>query len=246
VRALRGYLLLGLAVFALIIGATLPASLLLPLLPVRLALSEVSGTVWDGQARELRLDGVGLGSLTWHLSPIALLQIRLAGEFALDRSDGQVAGHLSLQRGGVLTAESVRLDLPLNALHPQSADESWQGRLRGTVTSARLQDGWPVALVGEFSLEHLRAPHAPDDLGGYVLSFDPRDQAPEALLGRLHDDGGPLAVTAQLRLNASRTYEVSGDVGVRGAVSGELGRALAFLGTPAADGRRPLALSGTF
>jgi Type II secretion system (T2SS), protein N len=246
VRALRGYLLLGLGVFVLIIGATLPASLLLPLLPARLALSDVSGTVWDGEAAGLTLDGVPLGALTWHLSPVGLLQARLAGDLTLSRADGQLTGHVSLQRGGVWTAESVRLDLPLDALHPQSGDAAWQGRLRGTVTSARLQDGWPVALTGAFTLEHLHAPHAPDDLGRYELRFDPRDQTPEALLGRLHDEGGPLAVTAQLRLNPSRTYAVSGDVGVRGAVSEELGRALAFLGTPAVDGRRPLALGGSF
>lgn len=245
-RALRGYLLLGVLVFALVIAATLPARLLVPFLPTRLSLQDVSGTLWDGAAEQLNLDGTALGQVQWRLSPWGLLRARLSGDLAIVRPDGRLSGHLSLQRGGQIEAQGLSLDLPLNTLHPESTQSSWQGRIQGNVAFARLENGWPVALEGQFTIEHLHAPNAPDDLGRFVLTFDPRDSTPEALLGRLHDDGGPLMVTAQLRLEPARAYELAGDVAARSALSDELARALAFLGSPGENGRRPLAMSGTF
>jgi general secretion pathway protein N len=245
-RALRGYLLLGVLVFAVVIAATLPARVLVPLLPTRLALTDVSGSIWDGAAAQVSLDGTPLGQLQWHLSPLEGLRARLAGDVAITRPDGHLSGHLSLQRSGQLEAQGLTLDLPLNTLHPESTQAGWQGRLRGEVSYARLERGWPVALAGRFTIEHLRAPNAPDDLGRFHLTFDPRDSTPQALLGRLQDDGGPLSVTAQLRLEPARAYQLAGDVAARGALSEDLSRALAFLGSPGENGRRPVSMSGTF
>jgi general secretion pathway protein N len=245
-RALRGYLLLGALVFAIVIAATLPARLLVPLLPTRLTLQDVSGTLWDGAAAQLSLDGTALGQVQWQLSPMGLLRARLSGELAITRPDGRLSGRLSLRRSGEIEAQALSMDLPLNTLHPESTQATWQGRIHGDVAYARLENGWPVALEGKFTIEHLHAPNAADDLGRFVLTFDPRDNTPQALLGRLHDEGGPLIVTAQLRLEPARAYQLAGDVGVRGTLSDELARALAFLGSPGDNGRRPLAMSGTF
>jgi predicted GNAT family acetyltransferase len=211
-RALRGYLLLGALVFAIVIAATLPARILLPWLPTRLALQDVSGTLWDGAAAQLSLDGTALGQVQWQLSPLGLLRARLTGVMTITRPDGRLSGHLSLRRGGELEAQALSLDLPLNTLHPESTQATWQGRIHGDVAYARLEQGWPVALEGRFTIEHLQAPNAVDDLGRFVLTFDPRDSTPEALLGRLHDEGGPLIVTAQLRLEPARAYQLAGDV----------------------------------
>ena len=245
-RALRGYLLLGVLVFAVVIAATLPARVVVPFLPTRLALRDVSGSIWEGAAAQVTLDGAPLGQLQWHLSPLDGLRARLAGDVTITRPDGHLSGHLSVQRGGQIEAQGLSLDLPLNTLHPESTQAGWQGRLRGEVTYARLEQGWPVALAGHFTIEHLRAPNAPDDLGRFRLTFDPRDSTPQALLGRLQDDGGPLSVIAQLRLEPARAYQLAGDVAARGALSDELSRALAFLGAPSENGRRPISLSGTF
>jgi len=246
VRALRSYLLLGFIIFLIVAAATLPASLLTGLLPARVALKDVTGTLWEGTAGELQLDATPLGALHWRVSPFSLLHGRLSGDLALTHPDGHVSGEVTLRRGGILEVTQLRLDLPLTTLHPEHPQNSWDGRVQGEVIFARLEQGWPLALQGRFILEHVHAPNARDDLGRFVLDFDPRDAQPTALLGRLRDDGGPVAVTAQLRLLKTRAYQLDGDVAARGALSDELARALAFLGTPADNGRRPLTITGTF
>ncbi len=245
-RRLRPYLALGLAVFVLAAVASLPAALLSRGLPSRVTLEGVSGTLWDGAATTLRLDGAALGALDWTLSPWALLRGTLAGQVVLTRPDGHLNGHLVLHADGALEASSLTLDLPLTTLHPEHDAKTWDGRIRGQVAYARLDLGWPVALQGHFDLLHLHAPQSPDDLGSFVLDFDPRDAKPTALLGRLHDTGGPLSVTGQLRLEQSRAYQLDGDVAAHGVISEDLTRTLAFFGSPQPNGSRPFTITGTF
>ena len=97
-RALRGYLLLGVLVFAVVIAATLPARVVVPFLPTRLALRDVSGSIWEGAAAQVNLDGAPLGQLQWHLSPLEGLRARLAGDVTITRPDGHLSGHLSVRR----------------------------------------------------------------------------------------------------------------------------------------------------
>lgn len=245
-RALRPYLALAALVFLGVILATLPASLLLRAMPARITLDGVSGSLWDGAADSVHLDGVALGAFQWHLSPLGLLQARVDTDIALIRPDGALRGRIRLARDGVIEGEGLRMDLPLTTLHPQHTGATWEGRLTGSVAHVRLVNGWPVALDAQLTVTHLHAPDAPDDLGDYALSFDPHEATPSALLGRLHDTSGPLKVQAQLRLEQARAYRLDGDVAPRGPTSESIARALAFLGTPEPDGRRTIAITGTF
>jgi general secretion pathway protein N len=246
VRALRPYLLLAALVFLGALVATLPATLITRALPARLALDGVSGSVWDGEAESLRLDGVALGSLHWQLDGWSLWRAQVSAELQLTRPDGHLEGQVRLRSGGQIDGEAIRFDLPLTTLHPDPKDPAWTGRIAGQVDNVRLQDGWPVALTARLTLSHLKAPNATDDLGTFALSFEPRDATPTTLLGRLQDQGGPLRVQAQLRLEHDRTYRLDGDITPRGGLSDELNRAIAFLGSPDATGRRPIGMTGSF
>lgn len=244
-RGLRPYLLLAAVVFLGVLVGTLPAALMARLVPQRVALSEVSGTLWDGAAT-VRLDGVLLGAGEWRLSPWSLIVGRAVADVALRHPDGRLAGRLTLHVNGTLDATALAFDLPLTTLHPAPTAPTWRGRIAGTVRDARLERGWPVTLDGQFTLSHLTAPGSGDDLGAFRLQFEPRDATPTALLGRLEDTGGPVAVRAQLRLAHDRTYRLDGDVTPRAGAPEGLVRAIGFLGTPGPDGRRPLAVTGTF
>jgi general secretion pathway protein N len=246
VRALRPYLILAALVFLGALLATLPASLITRALPARLALDGVSGTVWDGEAESVRLDGAALGSLHWQLAAGSLLLVTLAADLQLIRPDGHLEGRVRLHAGGQIEGKAIRFDLPLTTLHPDPAGPAWTGRIAGQVDDVRLQDGWPVALTARLTLSHLKAPNAADDLGAFALTFEARDATPTTLLGRLQDQGGPLRVQAQLRLEHDRTYRLDGDIAPRGGLSDELSRAIAFLGSPDATGRRPIGMTGSF
>lgn len=245
-RALRPYLALALLVFLGVILSTLPATLLLRVLPSRLALEQVSGTLWQGSAAQLRLDGTVLGRLDWQLSPWRLLTLVVAADLQLTRPDGHLEGHLTRASDGTIAAQDLRVDLPLTTLHPEHTGPSWEGRVSGTIRAVRLEQGWPRQLDAQLTMAHLRAPQGHDDLGTFVLLFDPTQATSTALRGQVHDAGGPLAVSGQLLLEQNRSYRLEGFVRARRSVSEELARTLAFLGSPDADGRRPFAISGTF
>jgi general secretion pathway protein N len=237
--------LVGAAVFVGVGLATLPASLLASRLPADLTVEGISGTVWNGAADVLRLRGTPLGAFGWRIEPAALLSGELAARVEVTRPDGFVRGRVAASGGGTLTGRDIELDLPLTALHPGS-EQDWRGSLKGTVQSARLERGWPVAIVGSFRMLGLRPPASQLPIGDYALDFDGRADTPTQLVGRVRDLAAPLVVRAQLVIKRDRSYVLAGEVTARPEAAPEVSRAIAFLGAPDAAGRRAFEITGTF
>ena len=245
-RQTRLLVLVGVAVFAAVILATLPASLLAGRLPTDLAVEGVSGTIWNGAADEVRLRGAPLGSLTWDAEPAALLHGSLAFHVEVLRPDGFMRGRVAATLSGALEGDALDLDLPITALHPEHSGDAWAGGLRGRIEHVRLEHGWPVALTGNFAIAHLRPPGSELEIGGYAIDFDGRASTAEKLVGRVRDVDAPLLVRGQLEIRRDRSYLLQGEVTPRPGASPEVGRAVAFLGAPDAAGRRSFEITGTF
>lgn len=244
----QGRLLLwvGLVVFAVMIVATLPASLLTSRLPPELAVEGVSGTIWSGGADEVRLRGVALGALQWSARPAALLTGTLAYQVELTRPDGYLRGRIGATLGGAIEGESLEMKLPITTLHPEAGDSAWSGGLEGHVAHVRLERGWPVELIGTFTIDALRPPATPYSIGRYGIDFDGRANTATELVGRVRDLEAPLLVRGQLEIRHERAYRLEGEVTPRPGAAPEVGRAVAFLGTPDAAGRRSFEITGTF
>ena len=238
--------LVGLVVFLGVIVATLPASVLVDRLPKDLAVDGVAGTVWNGSADSIRLQGAPLGTFTWNAEPLALLSGRLAYRIEVTRPDGFVRGRVAATFGGALEADGMDLSLPVTALHPEHGPQAWEGTLTGSVERVRLEHGWPVALVGTFTVAKLRPPGSPLAIGDYAIEFDGRANTPSQLIGRVRDVAAPLLVRGQLQLSHDRSYKLEGEVTPRADASADVSRAVSFLGTPDASGRRSFEITGTF
>ncbi len=237
--------MVGAAVFIGVGIATLPASLLVSRLPPDLKVEGVSGTVWNGGADEIRLRGTALGSFSWRAEPAALLGGELAFRIEISRPDGYVRGRLAAAAGGALTGRELEIELPLNALHPDTQD--WQGSLHGTVQSVRLEQGWPVALVGSLQTSGLKPPGSDLPIGDYALDFDGRSDTPTQLLGRVRDVAAPLVVRGQLVLRRQRSFELTGEVTPRPEAPPDMRQAVSFLfGAPDAAGRWTFKFEGSF
>ncbi len=237
--------LVGAAVFVGVGIATLPASLVAGRLPSDLRVEGVSGTVWNGGADSILLRGTPLGAFLWTAEPAALFGGELAFRIEVARSDGYVRGRIAATLGGALTGRGLELDLPLTALHPGSRQD-WQGSLHGSVQSVRLEQGWPVALVGSFQMTGLTPPGSELAIGDYGLDFDGKADTPTQLVGRVRDLAAPLIVRAQLVLKRDRSYALEGEVTPRPNAPPEVSRAVAFLGPVDAAGRRTFEITGTF
>lgn len=238
--------LVGVVVFAGVVLATLPASLLISRLPPELVVDGVGGTVWNGAADSVRLRGAPLGALSWSAEPLALLQGELAYRIEVARPDGYLRGRVAATLGGALEGRALELALPVTALHPEHDANSWAGTLQGQIEHVRLEHGWPVALIAAFTISDLRPPGSTLAIGSYAIEFDGRASTPAQLVGRVRDSAAPLLVRGQLAISDNRSYKLEGEVTPRPGASPDVVQAVAFLGSPDAVGRRSFEIIGTF
>jgi general secretion pathway protein N len=145
-----------------------PAALLRQALPSdgSVALTGLSGTLWDGDA-ELLLGGRSAGRLAWEIQPVTILQGALGYHLALSGPDRALAAEVALRPRA--------FELTLDGTAGAAWINEWVGQ-------------YDIRLSGEFAFESLRL-EAPYTLIG---SAEPA-AAPGTAAGRLTWSGGPVA-----------------------------------------------------
>ncbi|HTW73650.1 MAG TPA: type II secretion system protein N [Steroidobacteraceae bacterium] len=241
--SLRSALLLAILVFVATLLVRLPASVLMPLLPAGIGCEMPGGTLWQGSCARLRYGSLSLSGFSWKLHPAALLRLRVSAE--LSSEDPRARGHtqVELTRDGGIHLQALSAQLPLQGglrLFPQGL----AGTLQIAVQDARLRHDQLLALQGSIRVLQLRSEDEPADLGNFELQF-PAAAGTGPIEGQLHDLGGPLSVSGQLRLLRGGGYDLSGWVAARPQASPDLIQALQLLGPPDAQGRRMFSLAGS-
>jgi hypothetical protein len=237
----------GVCVFVAVGVAKLPATVVTGRLPPQFAVEGAAGTVWRGSGTQVRWQGVPLGALQWQAHPLSLLAGRADYSIDLTRPDGYARGRISATLGGgSVAAQDVELQMPITALSPNVAANAWRGDLQGTVSRAKLQNGWPVDLVARFTLSGLRPPGAAYEVGSYELHFDEAASTAEELTGRVRDLEAPIVVRGQLGIRPNRSYELTGEVSPKPGAPPEIANTIAFLGPSDPEGRRAFTITGTF
>jgi general secretion pathway protein N len=237
---------IGLAAFLLTLLVGLPARALAPLLPPRVTVGTLEGTVWRGRTDALAVDGQTIGALRWQLHPLHLFLGRVALDTELDRGDGQARAELRLGFSG-MEARDVEAHLPLSALPRNVVPAGWSGVLRAELARVSLPKGAVPRIEGTIELRNLKAPPPQGAaIGSYSLLFDATSKQKDRLVGKVKDLDGPMQVEGTLSLGADRSYVVEGLVAPRPDASKAVTDTLRFLGTPDAQGRRPFSLAGTY
>jgi general secretion pathway protein N len=239
-------IVLGVVAFAAIVLARLPASWLLPTSGSTFRCASVEGSVWSGYCGGLEVRGASLGDLTWQLRPARLLAGRLAAHVDLERPP-QTAARADIEMGltGALVARDITASLPLDPTLLPGVPPTLTGTLHLDLALLKVtKQGIVRSLEGRIEAMNLI------DSGGYVtplgsfaVTFPPGSTPPT---GEVRDLGGPLAVQGTLVLTAQPGYDLTGYVTPRASASQPLLNAIAFLGSPDAQGRRQFALSGTY
>jgi len=238
--------LLGVAAFALLAIATLPAEVAVKPLAARgVLIKGVSGTIWKGSAQVVQSGGINLGTVQWNLHALALLTGKAVADVKITRPDGFVQTTLTAAPSGRLSFNDLTASLPLASL-PPAVSYGWKGNLNLRLSSLVIVNKWPASAVGTVEvLDLLGPPRQPAPMGGYKLTF-PEQAPPDVVAGALTDLSGPLQLAGTLALKAAdRSYEINGLVAPRADASPQLVNSLQFLGPPDAQGRRPVSLAGT-
>lgn len=136
----RKLIILAFIVFSLVVFiARMPVSIVGWFLPQSVSLVQANGSIWDGRASALGLQGVVLQqNLVWQFDPKALLSGQLAWQLRSEALGAANQARLVLGLQG-LTLENVDLTLPLEGVFrsiPQVANWGLGGKAH--LSSARL------------------------------------------------------------------------------------------------------------
>lgn len=250
-KRLFGYIALGVFTYLLFVVSTLPAQQALGLAAPRLksqgvslSASGVDGSAWSGRAAILSVNGVGLQSVHWELSPLALLSGRLGGDWSFQWQGARAEGHASAAADGEARLEAVRarfLAAELGALLPLPV--SLGGEFALELERLELNGGRPVAAKGELLWRGaaLRAP-LEAALGDVHLVLSPREKG--GIEGQISDGGGPLKIEGEVSLEPNGSYRLNALLGTRPGADASLKDNLPMVGQRMSDGRYRVVFNG--
>ena len=242
---------LGIGAYVAFTLATFPAGTALRwFAPPGAAVAGVAGTLWSGSAASCSVAGFTAEALRWRVRPMALFLGRISASFEARIPGGFVSGNV------VASPSSTRFDqlrgaTSLPALAGLLPVRGMRGQASVALEALALEDGWPSAVVGELKLADLETvPLIPDGsgallaLGNYTVTFVPAREG--ELAATIVDNGGPLEVAGNVRLDATRNYALDLLIEPRSGAPESLVEGLKIMTSePDAEGRRRLSLTGS-
>ncbi len=238
---LRGYafVLVGLGAFLVFLVAGLPAGVAYGWLPANaVKMAGVTGTVWNGGARQLAAGGLNFGETSWNFRLFGLLSGELSYSFDTRVQGLPVTGIAGVRMNGHTHLRSLRGKVSIRAFDNLAPTGFFDGAAEFNLTDLELDNGWPVTATGSVAIENLRflAAQPPLALGSFEVTFAEADMPP--VRGTIADTAGGLAIDAQLVLKEDRCYELDGTAALQPGAKAELQKVLAYLGPAGADGKR--------
>ncbi len=250
VRRIRRALLIGLPTLALLAAAVLYR---LPAYPGYRWLvgaqggveaRDFEGTLWQGSAGQVRVEGYDLGTVRWRLSAGHLLTGAVRVDWVLSGREIEASGQLGRGLfGGDATLSNVRGTGPATWLQVilQEPFFRLQGDIDLDLEQARFDaDGFLVGLIGRCTWSDAAVDGTVSTpLGDLMVEFAP---AGDGIVGQLSDGGGPLALEGTVTLGA-REYAVDARLAPRHE-SVALQQALQVMGPVDGQGRTRLGITG--
>jgi len=240
----RRSVLVGAGIIAAVIGlaAALPARLALAWFsPPQLAAWGVSGTLWEGRAAELVLDGYSLGSLSWDARPLRFIAMQPTWDLSLRRGDGFAEARAGFSLlGNSQRVQDLDAALELATLPPAIVPVGVAGQARVSLQRLDLEDGWPRRLSGRAVVNQLELPGVVLALGPFEFEFPDQPGPPE---GQVRSLGGPLSVDGTVALPAPGQWELNAELAPGENAPREVIEGLGFVGEDLGGGRRRLLLS---
>lgn len=234
-------------VFAAFLVWTLPARHVLGWFSDgQLAVQGVEGSAWHGRVLRLAVNQQAVGPLVWQFDPVMLFTGRT--EYRVYVQSGNGGGELrtGISLFGTRYVRDAQLSVPAADLAQQLRLNlvSLGGNFQTDIQDLSFSDGWIDALEGQI-VWHDAQVQQPNQvaLGNLQMQLSLREAQ---IVGALSDQGGPLELSGEVIIGQDKSYQLNALVKARDGADPQLQQALQMLGSPDAQGRYPLQLSGTF
>jgi general secretion pathway protein N len=228
--------------FLIVLIARFPARWAAAALPKEITCAQVGGTVWNGSCAQLTARGNAIGDIGWKLQPARVFKGKLSVELALSQPAGTVRGILDLSPSGEIAARDLKATVALDRVMLPQKPPTLRGTLQTDLSALRVEGKVVSTIQGWVEVRGMeQRPGVP--LGDYRVTFP---GGPGEPVGQVTDLGGPFDVKGALRLTREPGWAIDVNVAARAEAPAQVRRQIEFLGSPDAQGRRPLSLSGTY
>lgn len=212
--------------------------------PPGIALSGIDGTVWRGRAASADIGGIYLRDLEWRFVPSRLFTATVAWHLDAVPSSGFIDVEAGIGLLGDVVLNDLRASIPLGALQSAVGVPGLQGTANASFPAARLSNGVPTEVTGTVEVGGLVLPLVtPGALGRYRAEFQTQDGS---IVASVRDDDAVFSIAGRLQVAPDRTYEFLGQLAPTAKTPPQLHEQMRFLGTPDAQGRYELRLSGRY
>lgn len=236
----------GIGLFLVFLVALLPARVAFGwFAPPNVTLSGMSGTVWNGSAAQLGVNGRLIGRLQWSDGSLLALIGRPGWHVELDRGNGFLRGRVRLGLGGDVTGRDLEGATSLPALRGIAPVGNADGDISIRFDELAMTAGQLEAIRGRVVIDRLRPPGLREgDLGTISVRFPDESDAP--LTGYIEVEGGPVTVRdAFIRFGPDGSYEIAGRVAAAPGAPRDVTEAMSYMGSADADGFREFSLAGS-
>ena len=242
----NGKRLVAVGVAALIVGLvlTFPARIAYQWFsPGQVALSGITGSVWNGAAAQGSAGGLFLSDITWGFRPLPLLSLKAGYYVTAKLPSGFVETGVAIGTGGSVQFDDLEAVVPLSSLPDSLVPAGVDGDLNLQFSALVLTDGAPTEAEGTVGVSGLVL-HAVSAtaLGDYRAQLQTDDGV---ITGTVEDVSGVLDINGDLVLDRDKAYSFVGHVAAGPNAPAAVNDQLRFLGSPDQQGRREFRFEGT-
>ena len=206
------------------------------------AMSGISGSAWNGSAREASVNGAYLRNLAWDFQPLRLLSGELSYRIAAEPANGFIDADVGLGTGGRISLRELKGSVPASLIGSAIQFPGMRGTVNLDFERLEIQGGLPTAANGTVRVANLAIPMIhPDSLGGYMAEVATQT---DGIVASVEDTDGVFDLAATLRIDPDRTYEFSGLVIAKPSAPDALRQQLRFLGPANDRGQHAIGFDG--
>jgi general secretion pathway protein N len=205
-------------------------------------LGGISGSVWNGQASQMKSGSLYLQDLHWRIKPLSLFVGQLRYHIEGSPASGFIDGEVSLNLSGTVTASDLRGSMSLQPFEQLMGIRGLNGTVNGEFERLVIENGLPTAANGVFEVFNLIAPNIHRaSIGGYRAEFFTQDSG---VVASIEDTDGLIDVAGSLQLSADGTYKLVAQLAPKDNTPESVRQQLQLLGSANARGQHELRLEG--